>query len=308
MKALAVALGMLVGVSLSNVARGQAPAPGLRAMAQASTDIVVVEVLESKPRKAPGGARGTAKVKVLRTLKGPLKPDDEIGVYHGLFWEDLETHSLEKPKFEVGKRATVFLVNSMGYTLTDHWLAVLPEHRHLESDVAFALNFVEDQEWSNHWRKQQVGPIPARVRIEILPDDKAVRSKAGVILPVKITNHSSREIAIRLPHDSHGDPPVITDLFASVWHVQDKAGQPFEPIFRNGKQLRESEPIRIPPGKSVTVELRLDAPGIGSRPGKPVFFDEEREGYVRLLLAFESGLTTRQYATSATKRVQVVEK
>ncbi len=69
--------------------------------------------------------RDTAQLRVIRALKGPLGPGDEVGVYYHLLWLDTEKWVLEKPKFEKGKRYTVFLVNSQGYTLTDQWLAVL---------------------------------------------------------------------------------------------------------------------------------------------------------------------------------------
>jgi hypothetical protein len=49
----------------------------------------------------------------MRSLKGQLKPDEEIGVYYHLLWVDTEKWVLEKPKFEKGKRYTIFLVNSM---------------------------------------------------------------------------------------------------------------------------------------------------------------------------------------------------
>lgn len=139
MKALAVVLGLFVTLAASNPIRAGEPNPGLKAVADASTDIVVAEVLDTKPRKAKEGARDTAQLKVIRALKGPLGPGDEVGVYYHLLWVDTEKWVLEAPKFEKGKRYTVFLVNSQGYTLTDQWLAVLPEHPQLDKEVAQGL-------------------------------------------------------------------------------------------------------------------------------------------------------------------------
>src|SRR5258708_32804206 len=103
MKAIAIVLGLFVMLAVSNPIRGGELNPGLKAVADASTDIVVAEVLDTKPCKAIEGARDTAKVKVIRTLKGPLKPDEEIGVYYHLLWIDTKNWVLEKPKFEKGK-------------------------------------------------------------------------------------------------------------------------------------------------------------------------------------------------------------
>ena len=80
----------------------------------------------------------------------------------------------------------------MGYTLTDQWLAVLPEHPDLDKDVAHALNEVGDL-WSDYWRKQHKGPLASRLRIEIVPDAKVTRTKEALTLSVKITNHSRRK-------------------------------------------------------------------------------------------------------------------
>src|SRR6185437_7937384 len=110
MKATAIMLVLFVGFAISEPVRGAYSNPGLKAVADSSTDIAVAEVLDSKPRKAIEGARDTAQLKVIRTLKGPLQPGDEIGVYYHLLWVDAEKGDLEKPKFEKGKRYTVFLV------------------------------------------------------------------------------------------------------------------------------------------------------------------------------------------------------
>jgi len=52
-------------------------APGLKAVADASTDIVVAEVIDTKPRKAIEEARDTAQLKVIRSLKGPGLPSEQ---------------------------------------------------------------------------------------------------------------------------------------------------------------------------------------------------------------------------------------
>jgi hypothetical protein len=212
--------GLFAVFAVSDSARGD-PNPGLKAVADSSTDIAVLEVLDSKPHRAVEGARDTAQFKVVRPLKGPLQPGDKIGVYYHLLWADTEKWVLEKPKFEKGNRYTVFLVKGQGYTLTDQWLAVLPEHPDLDKDVAHDLNEVGDL-WSDYWRKQHKGPLTSRRRIEILPDAKVSRTKDRLTLSVKIVNHSAQEITTRLAHEWHGGEWLSTDLYASATPVTAK--------------------------------------------------------------------------------------
>jgi hypothetical protein len=252
MKEIAIVLSLFVVFAFSDPVHGGQSNPGLKAVADSSTDIVVAEVLDTKPSKAIEGARDTAKLKVIRTLKGPLQPGEEIGAYYHLLWIDTEKWVLEKPKFEKGKRYTVFLVKSDGYTLTDQWLAVLPEHPHLDKDVTHALNEVGDL-WSAYWRKQHTGPLASRLRIEIVPDAKVTRTKEVLSLSVKITNHSAQEITTRLAHEWHGGEWPSTDLYASATHMQAKQAKSLEPVYLKGEKQDETKLTRIGPGKSVTV-------------------------------------------------------
>jgi hypothetical protein len=306
MKALAAALSLLAAFMFSGPVCGGEPNPGIKAVADSSSDIVVVEVLESKPSKAIEGARDTAQMKVIRTLKGPLQPGDKIGVYYHLLWVDTDKWILEKPKFEKGKSYTVFLVNSDGYTLTDQWLAVLPEHPQLDKDVAHALNEVGDL-WSDYWRKQHNGPLASQRRIEIVPEGKVIRTKEGLILSVKIVNHSKEEITTRLTHEWHGGEWPATDLYASATHVQAKRPKSLEPVYLKGeKSSDETKLTRIAPGKSVTVELRMDWPGTGSQPATPLL-SSESESFVRVLMVFDAGGNAREYVASAVKYVKIVD-
>jgi hypothetical protein len=307
MKATAIILVLLVVFADSEPVRGAYPNPGLKAIADSSTDIVVAEVLDSKPSKAPEGARDTARFKVIRTLKGPLQPGDEIGVYYHLLWVDTEKWLLEKPKFEKGKRCTVFLVKSGGYTLTDQWLAVCPEHPRLDEDVAQVLNEVGDL-WSDYWRRQHKGPLVSHRRIEILPDAEVRRTKDGLTLSVKIVNHSGKEITTRLAHEWHGGEWPSTDLYASATQVQAKQAKSLEPVYLKGEEQGETKLTRIAPGKSVTVELRMDWPGTGSQHAVPLLSSSEIESDIRVLMVFDTGGNAREYAASAVKYVKVVDK
>ena len=305
MKTIANMFGLLAVFVASDPVRGDSN-PGLKAVADSSTDIAVMEVLDSKPHRAIEGARDTAHFKVVRTLKGPLQPSDEIGVYYHLLWVDTEKWVLEKPKFEKGKRYTVFLVKGQGYTLTDQWLAVLPKHPSLDVDVFHALNDVGDL-WDAYWRKQHNGPLASRRRIEILPDANVRRTKNGLTLSVKIVNHSAQEITTRMAHEWHGDEWPATDLYASATHVQAKQASPLAPVFLKGEQQGETKPTRIAPGKSIEVELRMDWPGTGSQPAVPLLSSSQSEANVRVLMVFDAGDTAREYAASAVSYVRVVD-
>lgn len=121
--------------------------PGLNALVQASTDIVVAKIISSSPRKAIEGARDNAMVQVTRKLKGPLNQGDRISVYYHLLVSDAKTGELEPKKFEVGKEYIVFiksyrLANAPSpisevtiRELTDQWLGVQRMQDQLEKAV-----------------------------------------------------------------------------------------------------------------------------------------------------------------------------
>lgn len=123
--------------------------PGIQALADASTDIIIGDVLETAPRKAGEGARDTVKLKVVRTLFGLAAAGDTIGVYYHLLWADEKMQVLEAPKFEKGKRYIIFLRSG---ELTDPWLAVLSDNASLTKEVAAAVRVSHGDargEWSS---------------------------------------------------------------------------------------------------------------------------------------------------------------
>jgi hypothetical protein len=179
---------------------------------------------------------------------------------------------------------------------------------HLDKDVAHALNEVGDL-LSDYWRKRHKGPLASQRRIEIVPEGKVIRTKEGLILSVKIVNHSDKEITTRLAHEWHGGEWPATDLYASATHVQAKK-QPksLEPVYLKGeKSSDETKLTRIAPGKSVTVELRMDWPGTGSQPATPLLSSSESESFVRVLMVFDAGHNAREYAASAVKYAKIVD-
>ena len=161
--------------------------------------------------------------------------------------------------------------------------------------------------WSDYRREQNKGPLASRLRIEIVPDAKVTRTKEALTLSVKITNHSVQEITTRLAHEWHGGEWPSTDLYASATPVQAKQAKSLEPVYLKGENQGETKLTRIAPGKSVTVELRMDWPGTGSVKAMPLLSSSQSEGYVRVLMVFDTGGNARQYAASAVKYVKIVD-
>ncbi len=122
--------------------------PGVDALVDTSTDIIIAKVTSTSPSKAPEGARDTVGLQVLRALKGPLLKDDAIGVYYHLLWVDTKTWELEQPKFANGKQYIIFVkshtVEAQGkkskeYELTDRWLSVQQNHPDLAKSILSRL-------------------------------------------------------------------------------------------------------------------------------------------------------------------------
>jgi hypothetical protein len=123
--------------------------PGVDAIINGSSDIIIAKVTSTNPRKAIEGARDTVNIQVLRTLKGPLQTEDTIGVYYHLLWVDTTTWELEKPNFIKGEDYIIFLkshtvqsgdTKSTEYELTDRWLSVQQNHPDLAKSILSSLD------------------------------------------------------------------------------------------------------------------------------------------------------------------------
>ena len=145
------------------------PDPGIRALAAASTDVIVVDVLETSPRKAIEGTRDTVRLKVVRTLLGPTAADDTLGVYYHLLWADPENYVLEPTRFEKGRRYLVFLTahvedrgkegKRVAYEPVDPWLWVQPAHPSLIREVAAQSEFPTGP-LRGEWSRTAGGRLP----------------------------------------------------------------------------------------------------------------------------------------------------
>jgi hypothetical protein len=89
--------------------------------------------------------------------------------------------------------------------------------------------------------------------------------------------------------------------------VQAKQAKSLEPVYLKGEDPGGTKLTRIAPGKSITVELRMDWPGTGSVPTAPLLSSSLSEAHVRVLLVFDAGRHHREFAASAVKFVKVVD-
>lgn len=155
-----------------------AQSPGVRALVQASSDVAVFEVVSTAPRKAIEGARDTAELKVIQPLKGTLIKGDVLPLYYHLIFKDLKTHTLEKPKFEKGKRYIVFLTSQLvsypvgteyplgeeyqfgkftkdgavyfrWFELADQWLGVVDENPELAAEIIQIVKRTDEKKEHN---------------------------------------------------------------------------------------------------------------------------------------------------------------
>jgi len=140
--------GILVALLLAIPKLVLADAPGVEALVKASSDIVVVEVKSTQPRKAIEGARDTAELKVLESLKGSLGKGAVVPLYYHLLWTDAKRSKVEKPKFAKGKHYIVFLQSYMvnngagnvkNYNLTDRYLGVVDENPELIKSIKWMM-------------------------------------------------------------------------------------------------------------------------------------------------------------------------
>jgi RNA polymerase sigma factor (sigma-70 family) len=162
--------------------------------------------------------------------------------------------------------------------------------------------------WSDYWRRQHKGVKPSAFKVELAPAAKVTRTRTGIVLPIKITNHSSEEIVTQLAHEWHGGEWPTTDLYASVTPRQATKVKLFAPVYLAEENQNLDRRIRVAPGKSANVELRMDWPGTGSQPAIP-FMETSASGIyrVRLLMVFEVK-EGRQFVASAEKAVELLAK
>lgn len=221
------------GKEAKPVSQTRAASPGVQALAAASTDVVVVDVLDTNPRRAIEGARDTVRLKVVRALLGRLASDETFDVYYHLLWVDERGEVLEPPKFEKGKRYVVFLrshVEDRGeeegkrvvYELTDPWLSVQPDHVGLVKEAVVAVRAAHGDsagEWS-----EPVGPLRGRLVL--------VRSGVSNGTPIITAYLELRNVA-------GGDNTVEFNLdrATSTWTVTDDKGKAVAPTSPSGNWL-----------------------------------------------------------------------
>lgn len=206
--------------------------PGIQALAAASTDIIVADVVDTNPTKAIEGARDTVKLKVVETLLSLSAPDDTISVYYHLLWTDDKATTLERPKFEKGLRYVVFLKSHMedrraegrrvAYELADPWLAVLQVRPALVSEIAAAIR-VSHGDAQGEW-SASVGPLQFRV--------VAYRTGRSNGTPIITVYLDVRNVA-----GGNNTVEFNLDKASVTWLVTDGKGKDMAPTSPSGKSM-----------------------------------------------------------------------
>jgi RNA polymerase sigma factor (sigma-70 family) len=120
------------------------------------------------------------------------------------------------------------------------------------------------------------------------------QTKPGLVLALTITNTSARKIVAKLAHEWHGGEWPTTALYASVTPAGDRQVKPFAPVYLAGEDQRAARRVSLAAGKSLDVSLRVDWPGTGSVPARPLI-GKPGSYTVRFALVFEAD-GKRQYA------------
>ncbi len=154
------------------------------------------------------------------------------------------------------------------------------------------------------WHEKHKEPKVSDLQVDVVPASKVIRTSTGLLLPVKITNHSSRDILVKLAHEKG---TVWPSIYASVTPEQAASAKPFRPIFLFGQAPDKArDEATIPKGKSLDLELRMDlaadSTGFVNPPLEPLLPGTYK---LRLLLVFEAG-GTLQYVASAAKTVELM--
>jgi hypothetical protein len=238
----------------------------VQALAAASTDVVVVEVLETNPVKAGEGARDTVRLKVARTLLGRLAPGDTFGVYYHLLWADERGEVLEPPKFQKGKRYLVFLKSHiedrggaegkrMAYELTDQWLSVHPDHVRLVKETAVAVRAAHGDaqgEWS-----EPVGPLQGRL---VLVRDQVSNGTPIIAAYLDLRNVAGGDNTVEFPLDRATMTWTVVDDYADSKDVP-PSSPPWDAITAPPKNPT------LPAGAAVRLVLSQTGGGIGKDQG-----------------------------------------
>ena len=237
--------------------------PGIQALATASTDIIIADVVDTNPRKAMEGARDTVKLKVVKTLLGRPAPGETLGVYYHLVWTDEKAMILERVKFEKGQRYVVFLKSHVedrgaegkrvAYELTDPWLAVLQDREWLVPEIAAAVRVTHGDargEWS-----ESVGALAARLVV--------YRTEASNGTPI-LTLY----LDVRNGTGGNNTTELNLDKAFIAWKMTDAKDKEIAPTGPPGYGLpTPSEKLVLDSHQSGRLQLSIAGAGIGKARG-----------------------------------------
>lgn len=231
--------------------------PGIQALATASTDIIIADVVDTNPTKAPEGARDTVKLKVVKTLLGQPAPGETLSVYYHLSWVDEKAYTLERVKFEKGQRYVIFLQSHLWdrgaegkqvvYELSDPWLAVLQDRPALVREIAAAIR-VAHGDARGAWSKP-VGPLQGRL--------VAYRTEPTNGTPIIALHLDVRNVA-----GGNNTKEFNLDKASVIWSVTEANGKELAPTSPPGSWLPDL-PKKLVLEAQQSGRLRLSISGGG---------------------------------------------
>ncbi len=130
-----------------------------------------------------------------------------------------------------------------------------------------------------------------------------------LVLPIRVENRSSETVTAKFAHEWFGGEWPPTDLQAAARRVADPAGDwQATAAFLVGEVGSRTPPTVWKPGESHTFALRLNWPGTGSCPARPLIDTKVPGKYVvRVAFTFKTA-NSWEYCEGPEMNIEVLEK
>lgn len=128
----------------------------------------------------------------------------------------------------------------------------------------------------------------------------SVNGEANVLsIPIEITNSSAQTISMNLAHEWYGGIWAPTDFYIAAlipnWEREMVWNQ--RPAYQVGNLDKINKTI-LKPGKTITIDVRLNWRGTGSVPIEPLIDESKLGKYtIRFLLFFKAGVSEEYFET-----------
>ncbi len=154
------------------------------------------------------------------------------------------------------------------------------------------------------WQEKHKEAKASDLQVELVPAAKVKRTSTGLLLAVKITNHSPQDILVKLAYEKGTIRPVV---YASVTPEQAARAGPFQRSSSSAKpRTRPAAEATIAKGshsiwKRLWIWPRM-TPGGVNPPLEPTVAWKLHQ--LRLVLVFQKPMAALQYVVSAAKTVE----